>query len=265
MIEVSFVKDYGKDHNDRRVIRLPEVLLRAVSHRSKDLCEAGDSRSFTAEQVLGCQDVEFWCEGERFGHLMTCFTKWLYTSKLSDDVFWPWELWRLAQLMGVPALMNLCVREFARCYSYPNYPPYQSINPNGRKWKEAFNWQHARRLWDEADFNFEEEHECDLTRLSVYWGNKRMLKFGLDVFLYLDLNTEGGSEDVRVLIQEKDDLAMQVVKKLGARDTKSSNLPPWTPQNIEKYLIKEDTLRKSDKCYSPTTSLKDAKDDQPVA
>ncbi|KAH7384751.1 hypothetical protein BKA64DRAFT_646199 [Cadophora sp. MPI-SDFR-AT-0126] len=74
--------------------------------------------------------------------------------------------------------------QFAKCYSYhDDYHDYQAINPNARNWTAGFMLQHTRRPWDEADFNFEVDHECDLTRLTTYWGNKRMLKFRLCVSL----------------------------------------------------------------------------------
>ncbi|CZT00586.1 uncharacterized protein RCO7_03020 [Rhynchosporium graminicola] len=88
LIEVIYFKNYSQDRNHRDVIRLLEVLLRAVSHRFNDVCENNPGKTiFTAEQVLGCSEVQLWCEDGQFSAFMACIAKWLYTSKLDDDVF----------------------------------------------------------------------------------------------------------------------------------------------------------------------------------
>ncbi|KAL2061888.1 hypothetical protein VTL71DRAFT_7266 [Oculimacula yallundae] len=85
--------------------------------------------------------------------------------------------------------------------------------------------------------NHDLENGCSLTNCSVYWGNKKMLKFALDVFLHKDCREVAGSEDIRNLIGEKDDLSLQVAKQLGAQGHSSPERPPWNIRNVQKYLL----------------------------
>ncbi|KAG4436288.1 hypothetical protein IFR05_008228 [Cadophora sp. M221] len=88
-----------------------------------------------------------------------------------------------------------------------------------------------------------------------------MLKFALDVFLYRHVHQEGGSEDIRKLLMEKDDLLMQVAKKLGAREMGSPERQPWNPRNLQRYLVDEDMSESPEECYSPTTILEEVDED----
>ncbi|KAH6717001.1 hypothetical protein BKA61DRAFT_573066 [Leptodontidium sp. MPI-SDFR-AT-0119] len=260
LIEITYVKDYSQDPTHRDVIRLPEVLLRAISHCFNDLCESNPQETlFTAEQVLGCSDVQFYCEEGRFGAFMACFAKWIYTSKLDDDIFWPWELWRLGQLVGAPSFMNLCLQELAKCLG--DSTEDVEMNRNSKNWKAKFDWTSAQLIWEEADFRSDFEHGYDLRDCSVYWGNKKMLKFALDVFLYRHVHEEGGSEDIRELLMEKDDLSMQVAKKLGAREMAPPERQPWNPRNLQRYLVDEDMSESHEECYSPITVLEEVEED----
>ena len=70
----------------------------------------------------------------------------------------------------------------------------------------------------------------------VYWENKKLLEFVLDLFVY---GTDGW--DCGNLLKPGGHLAVQLGMKMSAKIQDGGiNSPPWLEENLDKYLVDED-------------------------
>ena len=175
------IENGTQNESERRSIAIPESQACAASSRLRDLCSQGARHALTADEVAGepWADFESRLKKGNFHEDMVVFVKWLYGSE--HDILqnrWVGDLWCLGQRLESPTFQNAVMRRLCKKLS----------DRDEREIHRGFAdyWSYdAQAAWDVADFTHDKEDGFDIEKDEVYWGNKQMLRFILDIFAFL--------------------------------------------------------------------------------
>jgi len=160
---------------------------------------------------------------------MTNFVKWLYGSDL-DATEWASDLWYLGSALGSPTFQNTAMRRLCKRSDDYDEEDTDNILP------EVLTHDTLRAAWDQADFtkDMDEGYNGDFDQ--VYWDNKQMLKFYLDVFAFIGTR----AEVVRGALQEGGEVVVQLSMIMEAALRGGGfDGAPWDEKNLHKYLTNE--------------------------
>ncbi|KUJ17060.1 uncharacterized protein LY89DRAFT_685026 [Mollisia scopiformis] len=171
-----------------------------------------------------------WARNAQLRHLMTCFGAWVYARTLPHETTQLVDLWRFGQIIGSPSFMNAVIIQLSA-----NIEVYFS---SGDTISKVITADNVRRCWETSNFVREnKEAVC----MEVNWDNKKMLKFFIDVFAHKALHVKNffdENEDLKLLVTGRDQLALQVLRAIGARGQLDE--APWQYIGIKQYLVNED-------------------------
>lgn len=233
MVEIAYLKD-----GCVTTVNWPTVVAKAVSTRFKGLDKHGEYQTYTVFDCLGVSQAEF--EPKLFrstvSDLMDHFGKWLYTGNIDLNGQKVWDLWTFGEAFGAPRYQNDVMK--ALCAKGLDNNPSLIITKYF-----GFNSITLKKCWEQADFGADEAHNCFIEQGTVYWGNKQMLKFVLDIIVFVGMK----DSMVRAIIRNGGYIAEQVTKlSLEAARGKTSIAAPWKSKNIRKYLVNEAIVHEDD-------------------
>ncbi|KAF7859554.1 hypothetical protein EAF04_008635 [Stromatinia cepivora] len=226
MVEIIYLKD-----GSEIAVNWPTVAAKAISTRFKGLDQYGRYQTYTVLDCLGTSQAKF--EAKMFGSnvsdLMDHFGHWLYTGKIDIEGLKVWDLWTFGEAFGAPRYQNDVMK--ALCgEGLDNNPSFLITKYFG------FDSGTLKKCWEQANFTVDAAHKCFLEQGTVYWGNKQMLKFVMDVIVFVGLK----DSKVRRLIHDGGYVAEHIVKLLlEAARGKTSTAASWKSRNVKKYLVNE--------------------------
>ena len=164
-----------------RIIRVPEALACAVSARLRDLCKFNGRRSFLVDEILGREPGKLFSFVDRrdIHNLLGTFVNWLYTGCLATETVYYHLPWSFGYRLGAPKLQNDALRMLC---SNPD-----TAGDHMEALQDPFWDAQICFVWGTADFSKDDDHGCDLDENTVYWGNKQILRFIMDVMVYMSL------------------------------------------------------------------------------
>ncbi|KAF7890312.1 hypothetical protein EAF00_008627 [Botryotinia globosa] len=229
MVSISYIKNHTPI-----TTQWPITILKAISTRFKALDKHAPNQSISIHDCLGEPQTKF--ETKMFrctvGDLMDHFGKWLYTGNIDIAGWMMWDLWMFGEAFGAPRYQNDVMRALC-AKSSENNPSLIIIKYLG------FDAATLKRCWDQTNFELDRARGCAVENGSVYWGNKQMLKFVMDVIVFVgfkDLN-------FRRLINSGGYIAEQIHKlSVEVARGKTSMAAPWKSRNLKKYLVNEAVL-----------------------
>ncbi|ATZ57890.1 hypothetical protein BCIN_15g04020 [Botrytis cinerea B05.10] len=213
---------------------IPSIIGKAISARFKNLDKHSPNQACTVLDCLGEPQTEF--EAKLFrsnvSDLMDHFGKWLYTGNVEIEGWMVWDLWMFGEAFGVPRYQNDIMRALCAKAS-ENNPSLVIMKYFG------FDAVTLNRCWDQTDFTIDRARMCSVENGSVYWGNKQMLKFIMDVIVFVGFK----DSNVRRLINSGGRIAEQIFKlSVEVARGKTSMAAPWKSRNLKKYLVNEAIL-----------------------
>lgn len=226
VIEVEFE---GEVFGQVSRISLPEVLACYVSSRFRDLCNGSKNRCFKAELLnrpLLSIEMSSIFNGI-ISRSLKEFGKWLYGASISFDEIGGYAQWIFGQTIGCPFFQNDIIRTLC-LHRLPEVKKISHFDSMWDRFDPAF-------IWTLSDFTPDKERGYD-SKSEVYWGNKQMLRFVLDVFAFV--GTE--DEEVREVFSRGDTLAIHLASIMNdAIQAGGFDGAPWDEKNIKKYLVDE--------------------------
>ncbi|TGO27817.1 hypothetical protein BPAE_0036g00280 [Botrytis paeoniae] len=229
MVSITYIKNHTSI-----TTHWPITIAKAISTRFKPLDKHAPNKSYSILDCLGEPQTKF--EAKMFrsnvSDLMDHFGKWLYTGNIDIEGLMVWDLWMFGEAFRAPRYQNDVMRALCAKAS-ENNPSLVIIKYFG------FDAATLNRCWDQVDFTGDRARGCSVESGSVYWGNKQMLKFIMDVIVFVgfkDLN-------FRRLINSGGHIAEQI-HKLSVEVARGKTLiaAPWKSRNLKKYLLNEAIL-----------------------
>ncbi|KAJ8061856.1 hypothetical protein OCU04_009647 [Sclerotinia nivalis] len=225
-VDIVYIKD-----GSEIAVKWPSVAAKAISTRFKGLHQYGRYQTYTVFDCLGTSQAKFEAKmlRSKVSDLMDHFGHWLYTGNIDIGGFKVWDLWTFGETFGAPRYQNDVMK--ALCGEGLDSNPSFLIT-------EYFGFDSGtlKKCWEQANFTADAAHKCFLELGTVYWGNKQMLKFVMDVIVFVGLK----DSKVRRIIHDGGYVAEHIVKLLlEAARSKTSTAAPWKSGNVKKYLVNE--------------------------
>ncbi|KAI9651215.1 hypothetical protein NHQ30_001253 [Ciborinia camelliae] len=227
-VEIVYLKDGSKI-----AVKWPTVAVKAISTKFRGLDKYAMDQSYTIIDCLGESQDKFEAKMLRsnVSDLMDHFGKWLYTGIIDIEGMNIWDMWTFGEALGTPRYQNDIMR--ALCAEGLDSNPSLIITEY-----IGFDAVTLKKCWEQADFTADEAHKCSLEQGSVYWGNKQMLKFVMDVIVFVGLE----HPKVRRLIFAGGYVA-EHISKLALQAARGKTFAaPWKSRNNKKYLVNETIL-----------------------
>ncbi|TGO31413.1 hypothetical protein BHYA_0914g00020 [Botrytis hyacinthi] len=226
MVSISYIKNHTQI-----TTQWPITILKAISTRFKPLDKHAANQSISILDCLGEPQTKF--EAKMFrstvGDLMDHFGKWLYTGNIDIAGWMVWDLWMFGEASRAPRYQNDVMR--ALCAK-------ASENNSSSIIIKYFGFDAAtlNRCWDQTNFEVDRARGWAVENGTVYWGNKQMLKFIMDVIVFVGFK----DSNFRRLINSGGYIAEQIHKlSVEVARGKTSMAAPWKSRNLKKYLVNE--------------------------
>ncbi|KAF7914538.1 uncharacterized protein EAF01_000944 [Botrytis porri] len=212
----------------------PLTILKAISTRFKPLDKHAPNQSLSIHDCLGEPQSKFEVNmfRSRVSDLMDHSGKWLYTGNIDIEGVMVWDLWVFGEAFRAPRFQNDVMRALCAKASENNHA-LVIIKYFG------FDATTLKRCWDQVDFTGDRARGCAVENGTVYWGNKPMLKFIMDVIVFVGFR----DSNFRRLIHSGGYVAEQIHKlSVEVARGKTSMAAPWKSRNLKKYLVNEAIL-----------------------
>lgn len=159
---------------------------------------------------------------------MCLFQQWLYGSDISKDKTLCCDRWYFGQNIGSPMYQNDAMR-LLRSSVRPAPAGIKIIT------RDSIGYKDISLIWDQADFTPDEKLGYDDSQCGeVYWGNKQMLRFFLDISAFIGTK----DDEVSGLIAEGGPCAIQIAKLIDAAARSGGfESAPWKLKNLQRYLV----------------------------
>ncbi|TGO53716.1 hypothetical protein BCON_0119g00400 [Botryotinia convoluta] len=212
----------------------PITIAKAISTRFKSLDKHAPNQTFSILDCLGESQTKF--EAKMFrstvSDLMDHFGKWLYTGNIDIEGLMVWDLWMFGEAFRAPRYQNDVMR--ALCAKASKNNPSLVITKYF-----GFDAATLNRCRVQVDFTGDRARGCSVESGTVYWGNKQMLKFIMDVIVFVGFK----DSNFRRLINSGGHIAEQIHKlSVEVARGKTSMAAPWKSRNLKKYLVNEAIL-----------------------
>ncbi|KAF7867455.1 uncharacterized protein EAF02_009646 [Botrytis sinoallii] len=229
MVSISYFKNHTSI-----TTHWPITILKAISTRFKSLDKHAPHQSLSILDCLGEPQTKF--EAKMFrsavSDLMDHFGKWLYTGNIDIGGWMLWDLWMFGEAFRAPRYQNDVMR--ALCAKASENNPSLVITKYF-----GFDAATLNRCWDQTNFEVDRARGCSVEIGLVYWGNKQMLKFIMDVIVFVGFK----DSNFRRLINSGGHIAEQIHKlSVEVARGKTSMAAPWKSRNLKKYLVNEAIL-----------------------
>lgn len=177
----------------------------------------------------------FDCEGEGIYHYMCLFQKWLYGADISKEPGYCYNRWYMGQMLGCPLFQNEAMNLLCSTAKMEK-------KRLGDMLIDEYDFDTLQTVWKQADFGPDAVMGYGAgAGHHVYWENKKMLKFILDVFAFVGSKhttvakvlVKGGTRAIHLA------RAIEELAHGGGIHGTPWEGAPWEEENIHKYLVKE--------------------------
>ncbi|KAI9054885.1 hypothetical protein LZ554_002029 [Drepanopeziza brunnea f. sp. 'monogermtubi'] len=220
--------------HDTTIIRIPEVLACSTSRFFRDACLRTSTREFASDTLIG--NVHDPVKGlscyEGFRNL-EIYAEWLYTSSLPRQFHLSYVLlWLFGHLLVAPRLQNAVMKALMDRLSESSADSEQDARAN-----QTISGS-IRILRQQVNCSPDRSKDLDRWKGNIAGDDKLIDLFLLDCGAWVGID----DADIRSILSDGGDLAIQLYQRILLRATKDIVGAPWDEVNREKYFFKDTVI-----------------------